>query len=558
MDDSRTEAQTGSEATAGVEETAALRDEVGRLRDLLAERDQRIAGLRDEITLLRDEIRALKNLPKRPRMKPSGMAAAVEAAKSGTTDGKGKAGKGRKGKRPRGSRRRHPKAAQRDVRIELEHVPDGAVFKGYETRRVHDITFRAEEVRVLRAVWETPDGCRHVAPMPEGLVCGREQYGLGVKAFVLTLYHQGQSTVNRITTLLNDAGLAISKRTVQRMLNEDAAGLVAEAREVLKAGLASASWIAVDDTGARHGARNGYCTVIGNEAFTHFRSSEAKTRLNFFDHLNAGDERLILNEAAFAHMRRLNLSGTVIRTLADHPRKLFPDRASWIAHLDALGISALTVTPDPVRGTTESARWGTVVEGGRLDRTVILSDDAGQFNAGDRHALCWVHSERLIHKLFAGSAHHQAARDDAKARVWSYYALLLGYQRNPSEKRRKWLSTRFDTLFKARTGHATLDRLLESLIANKAELLRVLDHPDIPLSTNIVERDIRAHVTRRKLSAGTRSEPGRQARDAGLGILKTCGKLGVSFSDYLADRFGMAGAPAVPKLADLIVQRSTA
>jgi len=54
------------------------------------------------------------------------------------------------------------------------------------------------------------------------------------------------------------------------------------------------------------------------------------------------------------------------------------------------------------------------------------------------------------------------------------------------------------------------------------------------------------------------TEPGRQARDAGLGILKTCGKLGVSFSDYLADRFGMAGAPAIPKLADLIMQRSTA
>ena len=133
--------------TAGVEEAVALRDEVGRLRD--------------EITLLRDEIRALKNLPKRPRMKPSGMAAAVEAAKSGTTDGKGKAGKG---KRPRGPRRRHPKAVQWGVRVELEPVPVGAVFKGYETRRVHDITFRAEEVRVLRAVWETPDGCRHVAP----------------------------------------------------------------------------------------------------------------------------------------------------------------------------------------------------------------------------------------------------------------------------------------------------------------------------------------------------------------------------------------------------------
>jgi hypothetical protein len=29
---------------------------------------------------------------------------------------------------------------------------------------------------------------------------------------------------------------------------------------------------------------------------------------------------------------------------------------------------------------------------------VILSDDAGQFDVGN-HALCWVHAERLVHRL---------------------------------------------------------------------------------------------------------------------------------------------------------------
>ncbi|MDE2789799.1 MAG: hypothetical protein OXI81_05185 [Paracoccaceae bacterium] len=65
-------------------------------------------------------------------------------------------------------------------------------------------------------------------------------------------------------------------------------------------------------------------------------------------------------------------------------------------------------------------------------------------------------------------------------------------------------------------------------------------------------------MTQRKLSAGTRSEPERQARNAGLGILKTCGKLGISFGDTLADRFGVAGSPTVPRLTDLIVERTTA
>ena len=63
-------------------------------------------------------------------------------------------------------------------------------------------------------------------------------------------------------------------------------------------------------------------------------------------------------------------------------------------HLERLGITALAVTPDPVRIATEGAVWGSIKAHGLLPDTVILSDDAGQF-ALDRHALCWVHAERL-------------------------------------------------------------------------------------------------------------------------------------------------------------------
>ena len=69
-----------------------------------------------------------------------------------------------------------------------------------------------------------------------------------------------------------------------------------------------------------------------------------------------------------------------------------------MAHLERLGITTLTVTPDPVRIATEGAVWGSIQAHGLLPDTVILSDDAGQFAIGP-HALCWVHAERLVHKL---------------------------------------------------------------------------------------------------------------------------------------------------------------
>jgi len=57
--------------------------------------------------------------------------------------------------------------------------------------------------------------------------------------------------------------------------------------------------------------------------------------------------------------------------------------------LDRLGFNAVKVTPDPVRGATEGASWGSVQPHEFLCDAVILSDDAGQFNIG-RHALCSV------------------------------------------------------------------------------------------------------------------------------------------------------------------------
>jgi hypothetical protein len=95
---------------------------------------------------------------------------------------------------------------------------------------------------------------------------------------------------------------------------------------------------------------------------------------------------------------------------------------------------------------------------------------------------------------------------------------------------------RFDRIFRGRTGFVALDRLLAGLHANKAELLMVLDRLEILLHTNGSENDIRCHVARRKISAGTRGETGRDCPDAFLSLGKTCEKLGIAIWDYLASR----------------------
>jgi hypothetical protein len=78
--------------------------------------------------------------------------------------------------------------------------------------------------------------------------------------------------------------------------------------------------------------------------------------------------------------------------------------------------------------------------------------------------------------------------------------------------------------------------LLKRLHANQTEWLTVLDGPATPLHTNGSENDIRCYVTRRKVSAGTRSDVGRDCRDAFLGLAKTCNKLGIAVWDYLGSK----------------------
>jgi hypothetical protein len=253
-------------------------------------------------------------------------------------------------------------------------------------------------------------------------------------------------------------------------------------------------------------------------------------------------------------MRQRALAGPLIARLAEHPDRWFADRAAWTAHLERLGIAALKVNPDPVLIATEGALWGSVKAHGFLPNTVIVSDDAGQFNVG-QHGLCWVHAERLVHKLDTFTDEQRIAQRKIRALIWRFYRALKAYRQLPTKRRRSALSARFDRIFTRKTGFVTLDRLLARLHANKAELLMVLERPEIPLHTNGSENDVRCQVTKRKVSGGTRSDTGRDCRDAFLGLTKTCTKLGIAFWDYLGSRLEVPNQPNIPALPQIIRHR---
>jgi hypothetical protein len=493
------------------------------LEALLFELLGKVAGLEMLVTEQREAIARLKGLKGRPTIKPSGMDQGTEPPK------------------PSGRQRNFRGKVTPRVNVEDQvvkvTVPDGSRFKGHEPFLVQDLVISARATCYQRERWVTPDGRTILAPLPEGV---DGHFGPELRRFVLMQYHQGQSTLPRLAALLRGVGVAISKRQLQRLLTDKQADFVSEAQDVLRAGLETSPYVSVDDTGARHAGKNGFCTQIGNDWFTWFGTRASKGRLNFLDLLRAGHTDYVLNDAAYGYMRKQNLSAPLIARLVAQPQQRFADQATWQAHLDQLGFTGLEVTPDPVRVATEGAVWGSVQAHKFLCESVVLSDDAGQFNVG-HHALCWVHAERLVHKLDAFTDSHRAAQTRVRSLIWDYYADLKTYRLNPSRRRSAALHARFDRIFLCRTGFVTLDRLLKRLHANKAELLMVLKRPETPLHTNRSENDIRCYVTRRKVSAGTRSDVGRDCRDAFLGLAKTCDKLGVAVWDYLGSRLKVAG-----------------
>ena len=77
-------------------------------------------------------------------------------------------------------------------------------------------------------------------------------------------------------------------------------------------------------------------------------------------------------------------------------------------------------------------------------------------------------------------------------------------------------------MFTRRTGIVDLNAALRRLHETRSGLLRVLDHPEIPLHKNLSESDIREWAKTRKLSAGTRSELGQRCRDTFVSLKKPC------------------------------------
>ncbi|MGH8577932.1 MAG: IS66 family transposase [Gammaproteobacteria bacterium] len=361
-----------------------------------------------------------------------------------------------------------------------------------------------------------------------------------------------------IHTLFTDVGLVISEGQVCALLTLGHERFHEEASRVALAGLRSSRWQHLDQTPTGVKGKEWACHVLGNPLYTAYRTLQKKERLCVLDALRAGKPRAFrIDAVALSYLEAVGVSLKVRRQVAALPQPP-EEEGEW----DEATFRALLAEQMPRAGPQVQQR---VLEAGLLAATVadpelpwidtLVCDDAPQMAGVTPHVmLCWVHEGRHYKKLCPYLAVHREAVSQFRERFWEYYRELAAYRQQPSAALAQRLREQFDTLFGTVTGYELLDERIRRTREKKADLLRVLEHPELPLNNNAAELGARGRVRKRDVSFGARSEAGVRAWDTYQTLCATAKKLGISFYGFVHDR--VSETNALPELSEVIDERA--
>jgi hypothetical protein len=459
--------------------------------------------------------------------------------------------RGKRGQ-PRGkprSRKRGEVTVHNNVYLNIptEDLPQDAKFKGYRSYLVQDICLCTNNTMYYRAQYQLPNGNYIAAGLPSGI---RGHYGPNTIAYILNQSNTCRVTEPLLLAQLRDIGVRISAGQISVILTKDLDNFHEEANELLPVGMKLLKKVQSDDTGGRHKGVNQYTTVIGNEYFSYFRTTKSKSRINFLQLLQGGRGEYLINEDTIAYLQEFKGIDFLQGYIGQHCGRQFKSTEEWQAFLTARNITQ----EREIRLVTEAALVANLLEHWIPRDLCIHSDDAGQFDLVILfHTLCWIHEERHYRKLVMTN---ESGRDDLKrvrSQIWSLYTALQAYKEAPSERARDAIEKRFDEIFLQETSSPTLNHRLQQTYGKKKKLLGVLERVDSFLHNNSSETDARSAKAKLKVSGGTRSDEGRDARDTFLSLKQTCLKLGINFLEYIKDR--VQGLYKIPKLSTIIRQR---
>ncbi len=504
--------------------------------------------LRAENQRLRDENNRLKGEQGKPKIKPNRSASSPTATDHSSERERHK----RQGWKKRSKVERIEVKREEVLQVDPARLPADAEFKGYDDVIVQDIKIETDNVLFHKEkFYSKSTRSAYLAELPRGYV---GQFGPGVKALSVVLYHAANMSEPKVSEFFGFVGVHISEGEVSNLLIKDQAEFHAEKEAVYAAGLRSSPWQHIDETSTRVNGVNEHCHTVCNPLYTAYVTTGKKDRLAVLEALLNGRALTFrLNAEAYTWLGPVSLPASALAVLQQLPQDQVLSQAEFTQQLAA---ALPTLGSQARRRVLEAA--AVAAYHAQQDFPIVellLCDDADQFKRlTEELALCWIHDARHYKKLNPVVPHHRKLLDDFSGHYWDLYDDLLTYRQAPTRDDATRLSQCFDALFATTTGYADLDDRIAKTQAKKDALLMILKHPELPLHNNPAELAARRRVRKRDVSFGPRTEEGKQAWDTFMTLADTAKKLGVSFYHYVYDRVSQANQ--IPKLADLIAERA--
>jgi hypothetical protein len=524
---------------------SGVRQAISELLNLVEALTAENRALREENQRLRDEINRLKGEQGKPTFKPK----AAPASSNHSSE--------RERRRPqdwsKGGKQDHITIDREQVlTVARALLPPDAEFKGYAEQVIQDLALRSDNVLFRKEKWYSPSERQsYLAALPAGY---RGQYVPGLRALSLALYYAGQMSEAKILELYRSVGVQISDGEMSNLLVKEHAAFHAEREAVALAGLASSPWQHLDDTETRVNGQPQHCHILCNPLYTAYTTLPTKDRVSVVAVLARwSTPHFRITAQAQAYLALVGVSQWVQAAVAALPHDQDFDATAFAAllqeRLPGLGAQQRRWVEDAAAIAAYQAQTAVPVV------QLLLCDDAPQFKGVTADlALCWVHEGRHYKKLVPYFAEHRQALENFLQEFWQYYRELLAYREQPTAPERRRLAQRFDQVFGTVTGYGLLDERIAKTLAKKESLLRVLEHPELPLHNNPAELGARQRVRKRDVSFGPRTAEGVQAWDSFMTLGETAKKLGVSFYHYLQDT--LSRAYQMPRLADQIAVRA--
>lgn len=471
---------------------------------------EQIMKLEKTVEELKDEISRLTKTPKRPKFKPNGMEPRNRGKKNSQKSS------------PNNRNICTPEKKKEEIKVQAEEVPPGSRFKGYSEFKVQDLEITVKEITYKLEVWQSPSGKVIRAQLPKEL--RSKHFGTSLRTLVINLYAQGM-TQPAIHDFLQNVGIEISSGQVNHILLDEADEFAQLSEKILEAGLNEAPYIRTDDTGALHQHKNGYCTHIGGEYFAYYKTTFGKSRANFLNILLQGKEGYRINHAMIWHLFQSGVEDDILNLFEEHKGKKYTVKKGFNRLLNSLDLHGKKLRAQCL----EAAIVGFISEEILKDGQVLLSDRAGQFAVFD-HAACWIHMERPLRKLSVTSELVRIELERVREAIWMLYRALK--EAVLTQMGKEEVESQYDALVETKSISPTINSVIENFREYRSEMLKALDHSELPLHNNDSERDIRGFVKRRKISGSTKSEKGKRFRDSLATLKQTCFRLGLSFWEY--------------------------